>query len=75
MEQLVISRGEPDAKYADALLARVGELAATREIAAIKARLQRMNPLEEQASFNRMYGDLMAAEARRRSLIDRAAGG
>jgi len=75
VEQLVISRGEPDAKYADALLARVGELAATREIAAIKARLQRMNPLEEQASFNRMYGDLIAAEARRRSLIDRAAGG
>jgi DNA primase len=67
--------GEPDARYADALLARVGELAVTREIAAIKARLQRMNPLEEQASFNRMYGDLIAAEARRRSLIDRAAGG
>jgi DNA primase len=75
VEQLVISRGEPDAKYADALLARVGELAATREIAAIKARLQRMNPLEEQASFNRMYGDLIAAETRRRSLMDRAAGG
>jgi DNA primase len=75
VEQLVITRGEPDAKYADALLARVGELAATREIAAIKARLQRMNPLEEQASFNRMYGDLIAAETRRRSLMDRAAGG
>ena len=75
VEPLVITRGEPDAKYADALLARVGELAATREIAAIKARLQRMNPLEEQASFNRMYGDLIAAETRRRSLIDRAAGG
>jgi DNA primase len=75
VESLVITRGEPDARYADALLARVGELAATREIAAIKARLQRMNPLEEQASFNRMYGDLIAAETRRRSLIDRAAGG
>ncbi|MGH3193349.1 MAG: DNA primase [Streptosporangiaceae bacterium] len=75
VEPLVITRGEPDAKYADALLARVGELAATREIAAIKARLQRMNPLEEQASFNRMYGDLIAAETRRRSLIERAAGG
>jgi DNA primase len=67
--------GEPDARYADALLARVGELAVTREIAAIKARLQRMNPLEEQASFNRMYGDLIALETRRRSLIERAAGG
>jgi DNA primase len=75
VEPLVITRGEPDAKYADALLARVGELAATREITAIKARLQRMNPLEEQPSFNRMYGDLIAAETRRRSLIERAAGG
>jgi hypothetical protein len=34
-----------------------------------------MNPLEEQASFNRMYGDLIALETRRRSLIERAAGG
>ena len=74
VEQLVITRGEPDAKHADALLARVGELAVTREIAAIKARLQRMNPLEEQASFNRTYGDLIALETRRRSLIERAAG-
>jgi DNA primase len=73
VEALGLSR-EPDARYADALLARVGELAVTREIAAIKARLQRMNPLEEQASFNRMYGDLIAAETRRRSLIERAAG-
>jgi DNA primase len=73
VEQLVVA-GEPDAKYADAVLARVGELAATREIAAIKARLQRMNPLEEQARFNRMYGDLIALEARRRALLDRATG-
>jgi DNA primase len=73
VEPLVVA-GEPDAKYADAVLARVGELAATREIAAIKARLQRMNPLEEQARFNRMYGDLIALEARRRALVERATG-
>jgi len=70
----LVAAGEPDAKYADAVLARLGELAATREIAAIKARLQRMNPLEEQARFNRMYGDLIALEARRRALLDRATG-
>ena len=66
---------EPDAKYADALLARVGELAVSREITAVKSRLQRMNPVEEQAKYNRMYGDLIALEIRRRALIDRAAGG
>jgi DNA primase len=67
--------GEPDARYADIILARVGELAVSREIAAIKARLQRMNPLEEQAAYNRMYGDLIALEQRRRALVDRASGG
>jgi DNA primase len=66
---------EPDAKYADTTLARVGELAVSREIAVVKSRLQRMNPLEEQVKYNRMYGDLIALETRRRALIDRAAGG
>jgi DNA primase len=66
---------EPDAKYADALLARVGELAVSREITAVKARLQRMNPVEEQTRYNRVFGDLVALETRRRALVDRAAGG
>src|SRR5579859_5652935 len=66
---------EPDAKYADVVLARVGELAVSRQIAAVKARLQRMNPIEEQAGYNRMFGDLVGLETRRRALVDRAAGG
>jgi DNA primase len=74
VEPLVIT-GEPDAKYADITLARIGELAVSREIAVVKSRLQRMNPLEEQVKYNRMYGDLIALEIRRRALIDRAAGG
>ena len=74
VEPLVIA-GEPDAKYADIVLARVGELAVSREITTVKARLQRMNPVEEQAGYNRMFGDLVALETRRRALVDRAAGG
>jgi len=65
---------EPDAKYADILLAKVGELAVSREITSVKARLQRMNPVEEQASYNRMFGDLVGLEKRRKALLDRAAG-
>jgi DNA primase len=65
---------EPDEKYADALLAKVGELAVSREITSVKARLQRMNPVEEQASYNRMFGDLVGLEKRRKALLDRAAG-
>jgi DNA primase len=65
---------EPDVKYADSLLAKVGELAVSREINSVKARLQRMNPVEEQASYNRMFGDLVGLEKRRKALLDRAAG-
>ncbi|MBV9447405.1 MAG: DNA primase [Streptosporangiaceae bacterium] len=66
--------GEPDAKYADVVLARVGELAVSREIAAVKARLQRMNPVEEQAAYNRLFGDLVGLERRRKALLERATG-
>jgi DNA primase len=74
VERLKID-GEPDVKYADRVLARVGELAVSREISSVKARLQRMNPVEEQAGYNRMFGDLVGLEKRRKALLDRAAGG
>ena len=38
--------GEPDARYADAVLARVEELARSRQIAVIKSRLQRLSPVD-----------------------------
>ena len=65
---------EPDAKYADIELAKVGELAVSREITVVKSRLQRINPVEEQAGYNRIFGDLVALETRRRALLDRASG-
>jgi DNA primase len=66
--------GDPDEKYADVILARVGELSVGREIAGIKARLQRMNPEEDQAAYGRMFGELVALEQRRKWLLNRAAG-
>jgi DNA primase len=66
---------EPDEKYADVVLARVGELATGRQISGVKARLQRTNPVEEQAAYNRMFGELVALEQRRKWLLDRATGG
>jgi DNA primase len=65
--------GEPDARYADEVLARVEELAVSRQIAAIKSRLQRLNPVTEQAEYNRMFGDLVALEQRRKVLSGPAA--
>ncbi len=66
--------GEPDAKFAEAVLARVEELAVSRDIATIKSRLQRLSPVTEQADYNRMFGDLVAFEQRRKVLSERAAG-
>jgi DNA primase len=66
--------GEPDEKYADVILARVGELAVGREITALKAKLQRMNPLTEQAEHMRLFGELVALEQRRKALLERATG-
>ncbi|HEX3752409.1 MAG TPA: DNA primase [Streptosporangiaceae bacterium] len=66
--------GEPDARYVDSVLARVGELAVSREIAAVKGKLQRMNPVQQQTQYNQLFGDLVGLEQRRKALLDRAAG-
>jgi DNA primase len=66
--------GEPDTRYADAVLARVEELAVSRRIAEVKSRLQRLNPVEAQSDYNRTFGDLVALEQRRKALVEKAAG-
>jgi DNA primase len=65
--------GEADARYADAILARVEELSVSREIAVVKSRLQRMSPVQE-SGYNRLFGDLVALEQRRKVLAERAVG-
>ncbi len=76
VEPLLVPRsdGEADARYADVVLVRVEEFAVSREIARIKARLQRMSPVDEEAAYRRMFGDLVALEQRKKGLSDRAAG-
>jgi DNA primase len=54
------------------VLGRIEELAVSRQIAQIKSRLQRMNPVTEQAEYHRMFGDLIALEQRHRVLIEPA---
>jgi DNA primase len=66
--------GEPDAKFADGVLVRIEELAVSRQIVAVKSRLQRMNPVTEQAGYNRLFGDLVALEQRRKLLAERSDG-
>jgi DNA primase len=66
--------GEPDEKFAESVLARVEELAVSRDIATVKSRLQRLNPVAAQGEYNRMFGDLVALEQRRKVLSERASG-
>jgi DNA primase len=75
VEPLRVPRGdgEADDRYATAQLARVEQWAVERQISRLKARLERMNPVGE-AGYNRLFGDLMALEQRRKVLLERAAG-
>jgi DNA primase len=69
------AEGEPDARYVEAVLARVEELAVSRQIAQVKSRLQRTDPVSAQAEYKRMFGDLIGLEQRRKVLIGRASSG
>ena len=61
-------------RYATEVLARLEEVAATRRITEVKSRLQRLNPVDQSAEYNKMFGELVALEAHRRSLRERAIG-
>ncbi len=68
------STGEPDARLVAALLAHLQELTAARRIETVKSRLQRTNPVEQAAAYNKMFGELVALEQHRRQLRERAIG-
>jgi DNA primase len=65
---------DDDPRYAGAVVARLHELHATRRIAELKAKLQRLNPVEETEGYNRMFGELVALEQHRRGLREQALG-
>jgi DNA primase len=66
---------ENDPGYVNALMARLREMATVREIAALKGRLQRTNPVEAQDEYMRSFKKLMDLEQLAISLRKRAAGG
>ncbi|HET7356060.1 MAG TPA: toprim domain-containing protein, partial [Nocardioidaceae bacterium] len=71
----VLSAKEPDGGYVAAHVFRLQELTVMRRIADLKSRLQRTNPVDQQADYNKMFGELVALEQRRRTLRERAIGG
>jgi DNA primase len=61
-------------RYGAAVLARLAEVAVTRALVQIKARMERLNPVEQQQEYNRLFGELVALEQQRRVFRERAAG-
>jgi DNA primase len=67
----LLTAKEPDASYVGLHVFRLLELTALRRIAELKSRLQRTNPVEHPAEYNRMFGELAALEQHRRTLRER----
>ncbi|HET8603837.1 MAG TPA: DNA primase, partial [Marmoricola sp.] len=68
----LLTTKEPDAGYVNQHVHRLRELTAMRRIADLKSRLQRTNPVEQAADYNRMFGELVALEQHRRNLRELA---
>jgi DNA primase len=65
----------PDRRVAESYVVRLRELTALRRISQVKSKLQRMNPVTETTSYNRMFGELIALESHRQTLREQAIGG
>jgi DNA primase len=61
-------------RYIASIFARLRELALGRRIAEIKSKLQRINPLEDEAQYNTTFQELLELERERRTLRDLAVG-
>src|SRR4051794_29151984 len=62
------------ARYIGGVLARLQEVWVGRQIAEMKSKLQRMSPVEQGDEYHALFGDLVAMEAYRRSLLEQASG-
>ena len=61
-------------RYIGGVLARLQEVWVGRQVAEIKSKLQRMSPVEQGEEYHALFGDLVALEAYRRSLLEQASG-
>ena len=66
--------GEISDKYVTSVTARLNEVALSRSVAEVKSALQRLNPLENEAEYNRIFTDLVGMESKRRQLREAALG-
>ena len=61
-------------RYIGGVLARLQEVWIGRQIAEVKSKLQRMSPVDQGDEYHALFGDLVAMESYRRSLLEQASG-
>jgi DNA primase len=61
-------------RYIGIVMARLQEVWIGRQIAEVKSKLQRMSPIEQGDEYHALFGELVAMEAYRRSLLEQASG-
>jgi DNA primase len=74
VETIKVDDEERLPRYIGGVLARLQEVWVGRQVAEIKSKLQRMSPVEQGDEYHALFGDLVALEAYRRSLLEQASG-
>jgi DNA primase len=74
VEAINVDDDDKLARYVGGVLARLQEVWVGRQIAEVKSKLQRMSPVEQGDEYHALFGDLVAMEAYRRSLLEQASG-
>ncbi|WP_431231336.1 DNA primase [Mycolicibacterium psychrotolerans] len=74
VEGIRVEEEEKLPRYVASVLARLQEVWVGRQVAEVKSKLQRMSPVEQGDEYHALFGDLVALEAYRRSLLEQASG-
>lgn len=74
VESIRVEDEEKLPRYVSGVMARLQEVWVGRQVAEVKSKLQRMSPVEQGDEYHALFGDLVALEAYRRSLLEQASG-
>jgi DNA primase len=74
VESIKVEDDERLPRYIGGVMARLQEVWVGRQIAEMKSKLQRMSPVDHADDYNALFGDLVAMETYRRSLLQQASG-
>ena len=74
VETIRVDDDERLPRYIAGVLACLQEVWVGRQVAEVKSKLQRMSPIEQGDEYHALFGDLVALEAYRRSLLEQASG-